>query len=131
MGQSGQTSSQPRSLSVFLDCEQCPENYIRQNIHFVEFVRDLKVSEVHLLITIQNLAGGGRQYQLNFIPLVSDIALEGGIIRDQLFLPKGNSSLEEILLERKAIATDYAIDFRFGVAYTFGSVFNSIVNTRL
>jgi len=66
-----------------------------------------------------------------FKGLFLQVAVEGGIIRDQLFLPKGNASLEEILLERKAIATDYAIDLRFGVVYTFGSVFNSIVNTRL
>jgi len=53
-----------------------------------------------------------------------------GIIRDQLSLPQSDTIQEEILLKRKAIATDYTLDLRFGVVYTFGSVLNSIINTR-
>ncbi|MEK6479577.1 hypothetical protein WJR50_18675 [Catalinimonas sp. 4WD22] len=59
------------------------------------------------------------------------LEMEGAIIRDQLFLPKGDASLEEILLERRALSTDYELGFSVGVAYTFGSIYNSIVNTRL
>lgn len=53
------------------------------------------------------------------------------LVNDQLFLPKGGASLEEILLQRRALATGYELDFYFGVAYTFGSIYNTIVNTRL
>lgn len=53
------------------------------------------------------------------------------LVNDQLFLPKGEASLEEILLQRRALATGYELDFYFGVAYTFGSIYNTIVNTRL
>lgn len=53
------------------------------------------------------------------------------LVNDQLFLPKAGASLEEILLQRRALATGYELDFYFGVAYTFGSIYNSIVNTRL
>jgi len=53
------------------------------------------------------------------------------VIRDQLYLPKGDASIEEILLERRAIATDYETSFSVGIAYVFGSIYNSIVNTRL
>ena len=56
---------------------------------------------------------------------------DAAVVRDQLYLPKGDASLEEILLERRAISTDYELGFSVGVSYTFGSIYNSVVNTRL
>jgi hypothetical protein len=51
-------------------------------------------------------------------------------IRDQLFLRAGDATDEEILLRRRQLATDYRYEFSLGFSYTFGSIFNSIVNTR-
>jgi hypothetical protein len=51
-------------------------------------------------------------------------------IRDQLYLPAGDATDEEILLRRRQLATDYRYEFSIGFSYTFGSIFNSIVNTR-
>lgn len=59
------------------------------------------------------------------------LSLDAALVQDQLYLPNGDASLEEILLERRAISTDYELGFRIGVAYTFGSIYNSVVNTRL
>ena len=53
------------------------------------------------------------------------------VIHDQLYLPRGEATVEEILLERRALATNFELDFNFGVRYTFGSIYNSILNTRL
>ncbi len=33
---------------VFIDCDFCDEEYIRQNITFINYVRDRKVADVHL-----------------------------------------------------------------------------------
>ncbi len=52
-------------------------------------------------------------------------------IRDLITLPAGESSLEDILLRQRQIATDFTTEFGLGISYTFGSAFNSIVNTRL
>lgn len=52
-------------------------------------------------------------------------------IRDQINLPAGNASLEDVLLQQKQIATDFDLGFSVGVSYTFGSAFNNIINTRL
>jgi len=52
-------------------------------------------------------------------------------IQDQLFLPAGSASLDEVLLRRRALATSYQLDASFGLAYTFGSIYNNVVNTRL
>jgi hypothetical protein len=52
-------------------------------------------------------------------------------IRDLITLPGGESSLEDILLRQRQIATDFTTEFGIGISYTFGSAFNSIVNPRL
>lgn len=53
------------------------------------------------------------------------------IIRNQLYLEKGDATLEEILLQRKQLATSYELNASMGFSYTFGSIFNGAVNTRL
>jgi hypothetical protein len=51
-------------------------------------------------------------------------------IHDQLSLSKGEASLDEILLRRKELATDYDYSVSMGLSYTFGSVFSNVVNPR-
>ncbi len=53
------------------------------------------------------------------------------IIRDQINLPGGDASIEDVLLQQKQIATDFELGFNVGLSYTFGSAFNNIINTRL
>ncbi|MCD6193623.1 MAG: hypothetical protein J7L26_09175 [Candidatus Aminicenantes bacterium] len=54
----------------------------------------------------------------------------GSRIHDQLSLPKGGASFEEILLRRKQIETNYTYWFSVGLSYTFGSIFTNVVNPR-
>lgn len=65
----------PVTTKVYLDCTVCPENYIKQNINFVSFVRDRQVANIQLLITRQFVAGGGQQVQLRFIALTEEYTL--------------------------------------------------------
>lgn len=51
-------------------------------------------------------------------------------INDQLSLPRGDASLEDVLLERRRIATSYRGSGNIGLSYTFGSIFTSVVNPR-
>ncbi len=51
-------------------------------------------------------------------------------IRDQRYLPAQGQSDEDILLERQALATDSRSFISFGFSYTFGSIFNNVVNPR-
>jgi hypothetical protein len=55
------------ALKVFLDCRRCDDDYIRTEITFVNYVIDRKEAQVHLLITSQRTASGGREYTLFFI----------------------------------------------------------------
>ena len=50
--------------------------------------------------------------------------------RDQIYLPKGEASNEEILLRQRQLLTGYQYFFNFGISYSFGSIFNNIVNPR-
>jgi hypothetical protein len=51
-------------------------------------------------------------------------------IRDQLSLRKGDASLEEVLLQRRELETDYSMFFSVGLNFSFGSVFSNVVNPR-
>ncbi|MFW6140214.1 MAG: hypothetical protein ACOC5S_02540 [Acidobacteriota bacterium] len=51
-------------------------------------------------------------------------------IRDQLFLPRGEASLEEILLQRRQLETGYSYYISVGLSYTFGSTQSKVVNPR-
>ena len=54
----------------------------------------------------------------------------GSIVHDQLSLPKGEASLEDVLLHIKQLETSYSYLFSVGLSFTFGSIFTNVVNPR-
>jgi len=54
------------AVKVFMDCRTCDMNYIRQEIPYVNYVRDVKEAEVYILVTLQDAGSGGRQYTYTF-----------------------------------------------------------------
>lgn len=56
----------------------------------------------------------------------------GGVARvnDQLSLVKGELSEADILLQLQELASAYRVDGSMGITYTFGSIFNNVVNPR-
>jgi hypothetical protein len=52
------------------------------------------------------------------------------LIHDQLSLVKEDIPLDQILLQRKELATQYRYFTSFGLTYTFGSIYNNVVNPR-
>ncbi|HEU4828124.1 MAG TPA: hypothetical protein VFT04_02910, partial [Gemmatimonadales bacterium] len=61
-----------------------------------------------------------------------ELELDGSVsrIRDQRYLPAGGLTPEEILLRQQALATDYRFFISAGLSYSFGSIYNNIVNPR-
>lgn len=51
-------------------------------------------------------------------------------IRDQLSLPRRSASPEEVLLRLRELQSGYEVNLSIGVSYTFGSLFNNVVNPR-
>lgn len=60
-------AQQTETLRVFLDCNRCDRAYIRQEVPFVNYVRDKEDSDVHLIITRQRTGSGGTEFTLRFI----------------------------------------------------------------
>jgi hypothetical protein len=52
---------------VFIDCGMCDIDYIRTEITFVNYVRDRKEADVHVLVTSLRTGAGGREYTIAFI----------------------------------------------------------------
>ncbi|NND71519.1 MAG: hypothetical protein HKN43_08060 [Rhodothermales bacterium] len=51
-------------------------------------------------------------------------------VNDQISLPLAEASEEEILLGNVRLPTSFQYGFSLGISYTFGSIFNNIVNPR-
>jgi hypothetical protein len=55
------------AVKVYIDCGSCDIEYIKNEITFVNYVRDRNEAHVHVLITTQSTGSGGREYTLTFI----------------------------------------------------------------
>ena len=68
----GQTDAvRQGALRVFLDCDGqgCDDDRFRTDIDWVSWVRDRTLAQVHLIVTSNQMGGGGNQYTLDFIGL--------------------------------------------------------------
>jgi hypothetical protein len=70
--------------------------------------------------------GDFRIYKGLSLSMVGSVAL----IHDQLSIPKAGASEQEVLLQRRQLATSYQYFGFFSLRYTFGSKFANIVNPR-
>ncbi|MBN2789116.1 MAG: hypothetical protein JXR69_02890 [Candidatus Delongbacteria bacterium] len=91
-----------------------------------------------------NITGSNYFFDLdkNRVDIYSEISLNilkglsvniyGGysIIHDQLNLPRGEVNAEELLLQKQELSTEYTFWSSVGLSYTFGSIYNNVVNPR-
>jgi hypothetical protein len=59
-----------------------------------------------------------------------DVEGSASRIRDQLSLPRRDATPEEVLLRLRELQSGYDVSFSIGLTYSFGSIFNNIVNPR-
>ena len=59
--------SQTARLRVFLDCGDCFQEFLRDEIEWVDFVRQREDADVHLLSSSNETGGGGREVLLRFV----------------------------------------------------------------
>lgn len=52
------------------------------------------------------------------------------LIHDQRNLPKGDATEQEVLTRQRALKTAYSYSFEAGLSYSFGSIYNNVVNPR-
>jgi hypothetical protein len=52
-------------LPVFLDCDNCDFDFIRRQILFVDWVRNIADAEIHVQIITQRTGSGGREFNVD------------------------------------------------------------------
>jgi hypothetical protein len=110
----------------------------KQNVNLAaEFVQQW--GRVWLYATYSNYLHDFSLNRLDFNTSVSLRLLKGlefyvyagySIIHDQIGLPKGEASQEELLLQQRELKTDYSFWANAGLTYTFGNLYNNVVNPR-
>ena len=55
----------------------------------------------------------------------------GGRIKDRISVGYEDATTEELLLRRRLLETDYQYFTSIGLSYSFGSIFNNVVNPRI
>ncbi|TDD95951.1 hypothetical protein [Flavobacterium cellulosilyticum] len=65
--QQNDTIQKNNYLRVFLDGASESENYIKVKLWYIDYVRDRKQSQVHIIINSQPTASGGLQYNIRFL----------------------------------------------------------------
>lgn len=113
--------TRPRqALSVTLDQRQ-PWGTLQASVEWSQYLHDLSKSRLEALAQIDLRLFRG---------LSLEIEGQASRIRDQLSLPKRNASPEEVLLRVRQLQSGHEVEFSVGLAYSFGSLFNNIVNPR-
>src|SRR5580704_1076802 len=65
-----------------------------------------------------------------FTGLSVEIQPSVSAIHDQIYLPAAGATRDDILLARQQLATAYQYQMSIGLTFTFGSIFNGVVNPR-
>ncbi len=109
-----------QSLRITLELIQ-PWGSIKTSITGNQYLHDLEKNWLGIRTSLSWRIFQGLSFELS-----------GGYsrIHDQLSLRKGEATEEEILLRRQEMQTSYDYWSSFGISYSFGSRFNSIVNPR-
>lgn len=73
--------------------------------------------------------GGGLEWRI-VRGLNLDVNANYSEIHNQIYLPREGATDEEILVQRRQLATGYEYRVSLGLSYSFGSIYNNIVNNR-
>jgi len=65
---------------VFIDCHGCDRDFFREEITYVNYVRDRKDADIHVLVTDQQTGSGGREYTFSFIGLKGFTGLDHTLV---------------------------------------------------
>ncbi|MDZ7265493.1 MAG: DUF481 domain-containing protein [candidate division KSB1 bacterium] len=107
-------------LSLSYDIKQ-PWGSIYTSLEGAELLNDWEKYHVYLFNSLSIRIFKG--LSINLFASVS-------FLRDQISLPRAGATLEEVLLRQRQLETSYNYWTSIGLSYTFGSIYNNIVNPR-
>ena len=61
------TETETQKISIFIECRFCNEDFIKEEIPYVDYVRDRLDADIHVMETSQQTGSGGDEYSLYFI----------------------------------------------------------------
>ena len=82
----------PTRLALFLDCGFCDETFIRQEMPYLDHVRDREVADVHVLVTREDTGSGGEAWTIDVFGLG---AFEGQDLSGVYNIPADVTEAEE------------------------------------
>jgi hypothetical protein len=94
---------------------------ISSNIYYRNYFSDWKLNNLSVNLDVNIRISGGLSF---------NVYTYSGLVRDQIYLPKGGATEQEILTRRRQLASAYNFYSGFGFNYRFGSKLNNFVNPR-
>lgn len=108
------------SLTAGLSLRQ-PWGSVSTSLSGSHFLEDVKKNRLSLFANANVRIVRG--LSINFFGNISRV-------RDQVFLARSDASDEDVLLRRRALETNFDYFTNISIRFTFGSIFNDIVNPR-
>lgn len=101
---------------------QQPWGEVDGSLEWSNFLHDFSLHRIDLF--------AGVEVRL-FRGLNLDVRSNVARIKNQIYVPLEDVPPEEILLRRRELGTDFEYEVDVGVSFTFGSLFNNVVNPRM
>ncbi len=130
-------------VSAYNYIEETIYDKMKETLYYQSLEMDLELvqpwGDISLRIDGTHLLSDWTKNRLTFesqfsIRITKNISVftefETVMIHDQLYLPKGDATLEDILLRRRQLATSYEMNGQLGLRFTFGSIYDNVVNER-
>jgi len=65
-GPADSVNTREDAIRIFIDCDHCDMNYVRREIPYVNYVRDVREAQVYILETEQRTGSGGEKFTFTF-----------------------------------------------------------------
>ena len=124
-----------RDTTIYGETEQLlPQHLLNAGYEVVQPWGEIEIG-IDASQYLHDLSRHSLQFDAEFeVRITRGLSVEIGgfleLIHDQINLPKGGADLEEVLLRRRQLETNYEAGLSFGFRYRFGSLLNNVVNTR-
>ncbi len=109
------------SLDISAEFQQ-PWGEVNASLEAASFLDDFAAHRIDLFSSIEIRLFRGVSF---------DVRGSVARVKNQIYIPREDISDEDILLERRQLGTDFEYSIDFGLSFTFGSVFNNVVNPRM
>jgi hypothetical protein len=115
------------------------KEFLLNEIVDATYTRIDKWGNLSLTLTASNYINRPKAYRADMNALLNFHVTKGlffnltgnfSVINNQLSLSKANLKPEDIVLQQKEVATSTSYGFTAGFTFTFGSIYNNIVNPR-